>query len=182
MRGKNRVEITKLIRFEVFKRDAFKCGYCGKAPPEVVLEVDHIDPKSLGGSNDLNNLLTACFECNRGKKAIPLTKVPSSISENLSVLMEKESQISAYNAFVKKIRKREERLMNEIAEVFAEYFKGFTISPLWKERSLRRITRLLAHETILECMHFACAKFPSDRDTALIYFAGMCWKRIKGER
>lgn len=64
--------LSKKIRFEVFKRDGFKCSYYGKSPPAVVLEVDHIDPKSKGGSDDINNLLSACFDCNRGKKNIPL--------------------------------------------------------------------------------------------------------------
>ena len=65
------MSITKKLRFEVFKRDGFKCAYCGKNPPQVTLEVDHIDPKSKGGKDDINNLVSACFDCNRGKKAIP---------------------------------------------------------------------------------------------------------------
>lgn len=42
------MSISKKIRFEVFKRDHFRCCYCGSAPPSVILEVDHIDPKSKG--------------------------------------------------------------------------------------------------------------------------------------
>jgi 5-methylcytosine-specific restriction endonuclease McrA len=41
--------LSQTIRFEVFKRDAFKCQYCGKSAPEVTLEVDHIIPVSKGG-------------------------------------------------------------------------------------------------------------------------------------
>ena len=83
--------ISKKLRFEVFKRDGFKCAYCGETPPEVVLEVDHIDPKSKGGSNDINNLITACFACNRGKRNISLNKIPRKISENLEILKLKEN-------------------------------------------------------------------------------------------
>lgn len=32
-----------------------------------MLEVDHIIPKSKGGKETINNLITACFDCNRGK-------------------------------------------------------------------------------------------------------------------
>ena len=38
--------ISKRVRFEVFKRDNFKCQYCGSEAPRVVLHVDHINPAS----------------------------------------------------------------------------------------------------------------------------------------
>ena len=60
--------LTKSKRFDVFLRDNFTCRYCGKHPPQIKLEVDHIKPVSLGGSNDINNLVTSCYECNRGKR------------------------------------------------------------------------------------------------------------------
>ena len=59
--------ITKSTRFEVFKRDKFKCQYCGRTAPDVILEVDHILPVAEGGGNDLFNLITSCRDCNRGK-------------------------------------------------------------------------------------------------------------------
>lgn len=59
--------IGKKDRFEVFKRDSFTCQYCGKAAPDVVLNVDHLKPVSKGGDNELVNLVTACQECNNGK-------------------------------------------------------------------------------------------------------------------
>jgi hypothetical protein len=62
-----RKNLSKKIRFEVFKRDSFKCQYCGTAAPEVILHVDHIEPHSLNGSNDIMNLITACDKCNLGK-------------------------------------------------------------------------------------------------------------------
>lgn len=68
-----RKSLSKKIRFEVFKRDKFTCQYCGKSAPDVVLEVDHIKPISKGGSNEMINLVTACFDCNRGKTNIELS-------------------------------------------------------------------------------------------------------------
>ena len=56
-----RKNLSKSVRFEVFKRDSFKCQYCGKSAPDVVLEVDHIIPVSKGGDNDISNLITACL-------------------------------------------------------------------------------------------------------------------------
>ena len=65
-----RKNLSKKIRLEVFKRDMFKCQYCGKSPikdQDVVLEVDHIVPVAEGGSNEMINLVTSCWDCNRGK-------------------------------------------------------------------------------------------------------------------
>lgn len=62
-----RKSLSKKIRFEVFKRDSFTCQYCGSKVPDVILEVDHIKPVSKGGKNELINLVTSCFSCNRGK-------------------------------------------------------------------------------------------------------------------
>lgn len=42
-----------------------KCAYCGKE--NVPLEVEHIIPKSRGGTNRISNLTIACHECNQKK-------------------------------------------------------------------------------------------------------------------
>lgn len=63
----SRQQVGKRARFEVFKRDAFTCQYCGAQPPDVVLVVDHIHPVAKGGDNDPGNLVTACEPCNQGK-------------------------------------------------------------------------------------------------------------------
>lgn len=58
---------SKQERFQIFERDNFTCQYCGRKPPEVQLEADHIVPLAKGGTNDERNLITACRDCNRGK-------------------------------------------------------------------------------------------------------------------
>lgn len=55
------------MRWNVLKRDDFTCQYCGRKAPNVELEVDHIVPGSKGGKYIENNLITSCFDCNRGK-------------------------------------------------------------------------------------------------------------------
>ena len=59
--------ITLRVRMDVIRRDSSQCVCCGREPPEVSLEVDHIIPFSKGGSNHISNLQTLCFDCNRGK-------------------------------------------------------------------------------------------------------------------
>ncbi len=56
-------------RFEILKRDDFKCVYCGRSSEhKVILQIDHIIAKANGGNDDNSNLVTACFECNIGKR------------------------------------------------------------------------------------------------------------------
>ena len=55
-----------IIRSQVFDRDNYTCTYCGERGGR--LECDHIHPHSRGGSDDLENLTTACFACNRSKR------------------------------------------------------------------------------------------------------------------
>jgi hypothetical protein len=88
--------ISKKNRFEVFKADNFTCVYCGRTPPDVTLEVDHIIPKSKGGEDIQENLLTACFDCNRGKRDNLLTSPDKpDYRKDLEILKEREEQLDA---------------------------------------------------------------------------------------
>lgn len=61
-----RTAISSWLRSFVFGRDGFICSYCKEQTDKP--EVDHIIPVSRGGTNDLQNLATACFACNRSKQ------------------------------------------------------------------------------------------------------------------
>lgn len=65
---KNRptAELWRHLRDYVFRRDDFTCLYCGRRG--VKLECDHVHPVSKGGDSSIENLVTACFECNRSKR------------------------------------------------------------------------------------------------------------------
>ena len=65
---KLRNDITHKLRFEILERDDYTCQYCGRKSPDVELTVDHRKPIAEGGNNDEDNLITACYECNEGKK------------------------------------------------------------------------------------------------------------------
>ena len=56
-------------RFNVFKRDGFRCQKCGKGAPDTLLHLDHIIPVANGGTNDITNLITVCDACNQNKGA-----------------------------------------------------------------------------------------------------------------
>lgn len=56
-------------RFEILVEHNFRCFYCGKSPLRdgITLEIDHIEPRSQGGSHHKPNRVPACQACNRGK-------------------------------------------------------------------------------------------------------------------
>lgn len=57
------------LRWEILERDKFRCVVCGRnAEDGVTLHVDHIHPRSKGGTKDKSNLATLCSDCNLGKK------------------------------------------------------------------------------------------------------------------
>jgi 5-methylcytosine-specific restriction endonuclease McrA len=56
-------------RKDIYERDNYQCQFCGESFPAKDLTLDHIDPKSRGGSNDPRNLATACKRCNNYKGA-----------------------------------------------------------------------------------------------------------------
>jgi hypothetical protein len=67
-----RKAVSTRTRFEVFKRDGFRCVYCGAAPTAGPLHVDHVEAVANGGTSSPANLVTACADCNLGKSSVPL--------------------------------------------------------------------------------------------------------------
>jgi hypothetical protein len=59
--------ISPSTRYKVLERDKFKCQLCGKSPPQIELEVDHIVPKAEKGRDNIENLRSTCKDCNRGR-------------------------------------------------------------------------------------------------------------------
>ena len=59
---------VKFSRRNIFERDRFACQYCDRAPARSELSVDHVVPKSRGGSTTWTNVVLACTECNARKR------------------------------------------------------------------------------------------------------------------
>ena len=63
-----RAKLSDSLRYDVLRRDGFKCQICGATAQEgAKLHVDHIIPVSKGGKTELSNLRTLCDRCNLGK-------------------------------------------------------------------------------------------------------------------
>ena len=63
------MSISKRLRYQVLRRDNYTCRYCGAFAPVAVLVIDHVTPRKHGGQDMMENLVTACEDCNSGKSA-----------------------------------------------------------------------------------------------------------------
>lgn len=59
------INLWKKLSKKIMERDKYTCLYCGQIGGK--LEIDHVLPISRGGTNDVDNLVTACQHCNRQK-------------------------------------------------------------------------------------------------------------------
>lgn len=59
---KSQRTIDQHVAWKVFKRDNYKCRYCGKEGP---LTVDHVILWENGGATVEDNLISACSRCNK---------------------------------------------------------------------------------------------------------------------
>jgi len=54
-------------RRNLFKRDRNRCQYCGARPGTPELTIDHILPRSRGGTSSWTNCVLSCVPCNARK-------------------------------------------------------------------------------------------------------------------
>ena len=180
---KKRKNISTRTRFEIFKRDGFKCLYCGKSAPSVILHVDHVLPVCEGGTNEPANLVTACQDCNLGKSGILLSKKPVGLKETEKLEREKFAQLKAYNLWLFEKRNQQECWLRQISNHWMELEgddpEKFGIG---KDRELMvlRFLTFLPAEEIIDALSVAYSKTWIRKDSARNrYFAGVCWNKIK---
>ncbi len=61
------VKMVTFSRRNLFRRDHYQCQYCGKKPKTTDLTIDHIIPRSKGGTSTWENCVLACIRCNTRK-------------------------------------------------------------------------------------------------------------------
>ena len=94
---------VRFSRHNIFARDKNTCQYCGKKFPRADLNLDHVIPRSQGGSSSWGNVVCSCHQCNRKKggktpeqariKLISLPKRPAwtpPLNVSLQEIMRKE--------------------------------------------------------------------------------------------
>ena len=166
------------MRFEVFKRDSFTCQYCGAMPPKTPLEVDHIHPISKGGTNDKMNLVTACFDCNRGKSNVTLSSVPDSLNTVSERKILAQQQYKVYKKILEKERKLMEDDIDTVEQIYSNAYRDYCFTDAFRG-SVKRFIEILGVSQVEDAMSAACSRVYYHEQQVLKYFCGICWGRIK---
>jgi DNA replication protein DnaD len=150
--------INKRKRFEVFARDGFVCMYCGKTPPDAILEVDHIIPKSKGGDDELINLTTSCFDCNRGKSNIKLDTVTTrpDIGNIKAELAEQLEEMKQYYAVKNELQGEQEKHFNKVLDYWYENVSSYMSNK--QQASIRVFLNDFDFEEIINAIDIARCK------------------------
>lgn len=172
-----RKSISKKVRFEVFKRDFFTCQYCSARPPKVPLELDHIVPVCKGGKNNIDNLITACFDCNRGKAGNELTSIPKTIIEKSEGKKLALKQYKEYQKILQEERAQIESDIDLVEFVYTSVFNDWMFNTKFRI-SVKNFINKLGVDVVINYMEIACNKMYHE-DKALKYFCGICWTQIR---
>ena len=60
--------VSSTTRLRILEDSGGRCALCGVTNKEMAMDVDHIKPRSRGGSNERSNLQALCTRCNRSKR------------------------------------------------------------------------------------------------------------------
>lgn len=172
--------LSKKIRFEVFKRDEFTCRYCGKGTTAgAVLEVDHVIPVVEGGPNITENLVTACFDCNRGKgKTILSEKNPALLSrKDLKKMIQiQREQVDLFLEYqTSKVLNVEIITENAVRPLLNVYHRRYYPMPKAYQSSVKDYISKIGYDQVHDAASLAADFFEQRRiDEPFKYFYGIC--------
>jgi hypothetical protein len=173
--------IARRLRFEILRRDAHTCRYCGGQAPDVQLTVDHVIPRVLGGSDDPTNLVTACKDCNSGK---------SSVSPDSSIVADVDAAALLFAKAMERaaeIRSAESERLVEATMQWKQAWDRWYVGgdeertvPLprtWASSIERFLTQGLT-ATELEVNIRTAMEGPAMPADTFRYFCGVCWREL----
>jgi hypothetical protein len=180
-----RKAISTRTRFEIFKRDGFRCGYCGRTPPAVILHIDHILAVSDGGSNDASNLVTACIDCNLGKSNKPLAVRTESLDSAQEAERERFEQLRQYSSWLSEKAMQNEQWVREISKCWIELMGETypdTVLADDCEATVRTFLARLPAQEIIDALYIALARIGNANTRKFFkYFCGVCWRKIQDQ-
>ena len=182
-----RKAIPQKIRFEIFKRDSFTCQYCGQEAPNVVLNVDHINPVKNGGDNDITNLITSCFDCNSGKSARLLddNHVVKKQKKSLNELQERRNQIEMIAQWREDLLNINDLKINKLCDFI---LKGWNYKlDIEKKRKLQTISNKFELNIVYDAIerafdHYSDTPCEDAKSYAFSKIGGICYNMTNDVR
>lgn len=165
--------VSRRLRFEVLRRDKHTCQYCGRSAPDVAIEVDHLVPVSLGGTDEPSNLVTACEQCNRGKSSVP---ADSETVERVSADAARWAAAMRQAAEESKLEDRSD-IYEAVVNAWTSYRRSREIPKDYRETIDQFLNAGLPAEDIVQMAHVADAKPNVYKRWS--YFCGCCWTKIR---
>jgi DNA-directed RNA polymerase subunit RPC12/RpoP len=179
MQNEKRKSVSKKLRFEIFKRDGFRCQYCGATPVEQTLQVDHVVSVASGGGNDQDNLITSCWPCNIGKGARDITVAPMPMERRAKDTAEREAQLAGFQEIFEAKRNRIEDETWRVIYILDEFAeKSGKTNKVWFSSAQMFVKKMGVHQ-VLDAAEIASAKFRFRSESRFRYFCGICWKMIR---
>lgn len=176
------MSIAKRLRFEILRRDGYRCRYCGA---DDNLVVDHVLPEALGGLTEAANLVTACQPCNVGKSS---TAPDGVIVEDVVHDAQRWARAVAMAA---EMRACDHRLVLDGLRLIDDAWgrwrtgSGKNEQPIprpsdW-QRSIQQFMELGLPIEAMERFIIAAMSAQQIHSTdTWVYFCGCCWKEIRG--
>lgn len=154
------MSVSKRTRFEVFKRDSFTCQYCGAKAPDVLLHVDHIEPRAKGGTDDILNLVTACAGCNGGKSDKKLSDKSAMAKRHgqLAELQKRQEQMQMMLDWQRTLIDMDEQAVTGIAELWEELAPGVSLNENGRQ-GLKKLIRKYGAEEVAEVVRIAAEQY-----------------------
>lgn len=178
-----RKSLSKKLRFEVFKRDSFTCQYCGGKAPDVLLHVDHIEPVSKGGDDDILNLITSCKACNLGKGARRLsdTTVMDKRHEQLEELQERKEQLEMMFDWQSALTDLDEHALDLLVEHWTRRVPGWGVNAAGRAE-LRRLANRFEYDELIEAINVAADSYLEYDDEGGVIgpSAQNAWSKVGG--
>lgn len=178
-----RQALGRTMRFEVFKRDSFKCQYCGAEAPSVVLQVDHIHPVAKGGTNEITNLVTACQPCNAGKRDRTLdenTAVAKARSQ-MEELQERREQLDMMMQWREGLRDLTAETVEQLSSYWSRLAPGYSLNDSG-QTDLRKMLRQYSISDITNAMDTAADQYLKFEDSGVTTSESWdhAWHKVAG--
>ena len=176
-----RKPISKRLRFEILRRDNNTCRYCGGVAPDVKLTLDHVLPVALGGTDEADNLVAACQDCNAGKSSShPDQQIIAQVSDDARRWA---NAVKASAMVLEQERAAVDQYVSDFEEVWDRYsYGGYKEKPIPKDPNWRASIETFQRRgmpitVLLSAARIALENQKIDTFSTYRYFMGVAWKK-----